>query len=163
MKQIKLSQGQFALVDDDDFELLNQYNWFANKHRNTFYARRNIRLSPTKRTAIQMHRVIVDCPVEKMIDHIDGNGLNNQKNNLRIVSNRQNAQNLHISRRSIYPGVHWHNIGHKWQARIWLNGKAKHIGLYPTEIEAFRAYYDAVLSIGEKIIDFEYPILEGGI
>ena len=70
MKQIKLSQGQFALVDDDDFELLNQYNWFANKHRNTFYARRNIRLSPTKRTAIQMHRVIVDCPVEKMIDHI---------------------------------------------------------------------------------------------
>jgi len=162
MKEISLTQGQVALVDDDDYEELSQYKWYANKSRRkrfTFYACRNIRLENGKRTCMVMHRTIIDIPEGMVCDHIDGNGLNNQKSNLRAVSSRQNTQNYHIKMTSKYPGVYWYKKKQKWFVRAYFNGKYNYLGLYDLEIDAFRAYYDFMISIGQEILDFPYPAI----
>ena len=102
MKEIPLSQGKVALVDDEDYKYLNQWKWYAAKQGNDFYAFRNdYTVSPPK--TVRMHReVLVEDPRD--IDHIDGNGLNNQKVNLRYCTHSQNHQN----RNHLIPtSCHW--------------------------------------------------------
>jgi len=161
MKEIPLTQGQVALVDDEDFEFLNQWKWNADKNGNSFYAQRNpgvksVANGSTK--TLKMHRVILDAPKGAIIDHVDGNGLNNQRNNLRIVSKRQNSQNYHhVPKTSKYPGVAWYSRDNKWRAIICYGKKRVCLGKFESEINAFRAYYDAVLAIGEEVLGFPYP------
>ena len=156
MKEIPLTQGKFALVDDDMFAHLNQWKWYANKNHNSFYARRSVR-KDGKVIAIQMHQQIIGKKQGFVTDHCDGDGLNNQCCNLRHVTNRQNLQNrIHPEQKSSkYPGVSWHNRGQKWCTSIELNGKRKHLGLYADEHEAFVAYQQAVSAIGESVNQFE--------
>lgn len=94
MKTITLTQNQVALVDDDIFNYLNQFKWFAKKHHSTFYAVRNIRKENGKQTALYLHHLVIGKPIKPLeIDHIDLNGLNNQRTNLQIVTHQQNRQN----------------------------------------------------------------------
>jgi hypothetical protein len=160
MKEIPLTQGQVALVDDEDYEKVSQYNWFAEKSRNTYYALSHPGYK--NRIKVRMHRLVMDCSEGMFVDHIDGNGLNNQKSNLRICTHRQNTQNKHIEKTSIYPGVHWVNKLQKWQAHIQLSGKIVYLGVFKNEIDAFRAYYDEVLKIGEEVMGFSYPFAPEG-
>lgn len=151
MKEIKLTQGKVALVDDEDFEYLNQWKWFAHKEGRTYYAHREIHTEKCKRYILKMHHVITGIPPANLLcDHRDGNGLNNQRNNLRLVTKRQNAQNLQYSKSSQYPGVCKYRNG--WITRIRINGKRKYLGGFKTEIEAFNAYKNAVEKIGEKVL-----------
>ena len=100
--------------------------------------------------SIQMHREILNPPPNMKVDHIDGNGLNNQKSNLRIVTNRQNQQNRHHKRTSKYPGVSWAgNIG-KWRTQIQLNGKRYYLGSFDLEVDAATVYKVACAEIGEQ-------------
>lgn len=92
MREVILSQCKIALIDDEDFEAINEFKWYANKHRNTYYALRHLPINSSKKLCY-MHRVIMKSPTRKQIDHIDGNGLNNQKSNLRICTGSQNQQN----------------------------------------------------------------------
>lgn len=149
MKEIKLTQGKVALVDDEDYEWLKLRKWCAYKSRNIFYASSN---------NVSMHSLLIDCPKGKHIDHVDHDGLNNQRNNLRIVTHRQNQQNQNTKKSSQYPGVYWSNKMSRWAAQIKINKKQIALGTYHNEIDAFRAYYDAVLSIGGEMLDFPYPI-----
>ena len=155
MKEIILTQNQVALVDDDLYEELNQFNWFAQKGRNTFYAKRNSpRVNGKQRTINMHHEVIGKPPVGKMSDHADGNGCNNQRYNLRHVTNRQNCQNLkNIKKTSKYPGIYWFEDRKKWTAQIKINGKGKFLGRFAIEAEAFEAYKQAVEKLDEKVID----------
>jgi hypothetical protein len=106
MKLIPLSQGYFAEIDDDDFEKINAHNWWVHIMRNKyFYAEARI-----NGKVISMHRFIMNCPKNKQIDHIDHDGLNNQKSNLRICTSRQNQQNKYGRQKSsskIYRTVKW--------------------------------------------------------
>lgn len=141
MKEISLTKGKVALVDDADYEFLSRFKWCAHAITNTFYASRR----PTKLFKHElMHRAILS-PISKglEVDHIDGNGLNNQRSNLRLVTRRVNQQNLHIKKASRFPGVCWHNIGKKWVAKMKIGKKTKYLGLYTTEEEAFHAYVTA--------------------
>jgi len=88
MKEIKLTQGQVALVDDDDYEYLNQRKWYLMKNKRNKYA---ITIMNNKTTL--MHRLIIKENTIEDIDHIDKNGLNNQKTNLRIVPHSENLNN----------------------------------------------------------------------
>lgn len=145
MKKIFLTQGQYALVDDEDYEWLNQWKWYAHKNRNTFYATR--RKGPRNRQQmIRMHRILLGLKEKdgKITDHIDGNGLNNQKHNLRIVTVRENAQNMkNVKTSSQYPGVCFKKSTNKWVAHIYIDGKNKHLGYFEDEYEAYLAYYRA--------------------
>lgn len=139
MKEIQLTQGQIALVDDEDFEYLSAFKWFANKHRNTYYAgRQSSRINGLQRTQL-MHCIIMN---HKGIDHIDCNGLNNQKNNLRICTNSQNAMNrIPIKGTSSkYKGVSFHNRDKKWYSYIKKNQKLINLGTFINEVDAAKAY-----------------------
>jgi hypothetical protein len=136
MKTIQLTRGKVALVDDEDHEYLSQWKWYALKTKNAFYAVRAVR-TPTGQKAVLMHRAILRCPQGKETDHIDHDGLNNQRSNLRICTK---AENMHNRRpqggASRFKGVVWSKVGHKWAARI----KHTYLGLFTDEVDAARAY-----------------------
>jgi len=151
MKTIELSQGLVAMVDDEDFEELDPYTWCAFKKGNTFYAVRHPK--GANRTLIYMHRVICNTPKGLQTDHIDGDGLNNCKSNLRVVTSRQNNQNKHMKKSSIYPGVSWFKNEGKWYSKIKINGKTKHLGVFDVEADAFEAYLKALATINEMCVN----------
>lgn len=149
MKEIKLSQGKVAIVDDEDFDNIHQFKWRASKGRHTFYA---VRWNPQEGKYFvleHMHRVILNAPIGMQIDHIDGDGLNNQKSNLRLVSCRGNLQNHAMrehQKHSKFPGVSWDkgmSRKKRWIAKIRINGTLKHLGYFETEEEAYECYKGA--------------------
>lgn len=143
MKQIPLTQGQFALVDDEDFEELNKHKWYALKPKNTFYAVRAIYNINNKKDFVYMHRAILQLKDTKIhCDHRDNNGLNNQRYNLRESTHDQNQRNTSYQKNNIfkYKGVSWHKARKKYRARISFNGKEFHLGLFEDIIEAAKAY-----------------------
>ena len=133
MKKIPLTRGLFALVDDEDFEYLNQWIWClkGDRKRNTLYCHRAIRLENGKWSTLVMHREIMKPEKDKVVDHIDHDGLNNQRNNLRIVTKAQNRHNSLPNRNSSskYLGVHWNARQNKWCASI----KEKSLGYFKSE------------------------------
>lgn len=165
VKKIPLTQGQYALVDDEDFEFLNQFKWhsFYSKSTDGFYVRRNVQFrdldDKIKQKGVMMHRVIIEHAIGKkleqteIIDHINHNPLDNRKSNLRIVSRRQNLQNQKRETSSKYPGVNWDKNASKWRAKIKLNGKLKHLGLFDDEREAAKAYEQVCRElVGEELV-----------
>jgi hypothetical protein len=147
MKKIELTHDKFAIVDDEDYDKLNQWDWYA-LVKNTSYAvavRNTWSKTEKKGILFTMHRVIMNCPKDKMIDHKDGNGLNNQKSNLRICTNGQNQGNrkLNSNNKSGIKGVSWHKRDRKWQASIRVGKKRKHLGVFLDKLEAKRIYEKA--------------------
>jgi len=152
VKEIKLTQGKTALVDDEDFKELNKFRWHADKKGNTFYSIRNPSGVNGKSRTVYMHAVIVGTPTGMETDHINGDGLDNRRENLRVVSRRMNAQNRHIPKSSKYPGVSWHKKSGEWQARIRIRGKTRHLGVFNDEEVAGIIYAMAcnVLKMGNE-------------
>jgi flagellar basal body P-ring protein FlgI len=144
MKRIKLTQGKYTTVDNEDFERINQFKWYAHYRNGNWYAIRNTKRINSKQTLIRMHRFIMNCPKKLEIDHISHNTLDNQKVNLRICTRSQNNMNRKIQQKretsSKYKGVSWHKSNKKWEAQIKLNGKNIYLGIYKIEVEAARAY-----------------------
>lgn len=139
MKKISLgNSGKFALIDDEDIYEINKYKWYLNKGKITFYARSSNR--------IRMHRLIMKADKHQIVDHIDGDGLNNQKYNLRFVNHSQNAMNRRGHGTSKYLGVHIekrkdrNQKTFRWVAAIRINGKPKRIGRFKSEENAAIAY-----------------------
>jgi len=138
MKKIELhgkyGTGKFALVDDEDFEKLNQYKWHVYKI-GYIYAR-------VSKKYTYMHRLIMDARKGMEVDHINHDKLDNQKSNLRICTRQQNEHNQKPQKNgsSQYKGVCFHKSRNKWQAMIRFNGIKQYIGCYPTEAEAAHAY-----------------------
>ena len=154
MKEIPLTQGKVALVNDEDFEKLNQFKWCVYRYGHLFYAGRAKSVGRRKQTTIRMHHEIIGKPSKGFeTDHEDGNGLNNQRYNLRHVTHRQNCQNYkNIVKTSRYPGVCWYKEGKKWRATIKINGKQKSLGYFMLETDAFAAYRIAVEDLGQIVI-----------
>lgn len=164
MKLIPLTRGMVALVDDCDYEELMKYKWNAQKGGNSYYAGRRAGKRTSNKSNL-MHRYIMGDVKGTLCDHIDGNGLNNQKSNLRIANKQENGWNRKKAKNCIskFKGVTWHRKIHKWVASIilWENGirKRKHIGCYEAEIDAALAY-DA--KARECFKEFAHPnIMEG--
>jgi len=156
MKKIKLTQGKVALVDDKDFERVNKKRWQAQQKPATYYViGQTSKLSKGGQKTIYLHREIIGKPPKGMeVDHINGDGLDNRRENLRFVTRRQNMQNKQTIRSSKYPGVSWHQGTQKWQSRIHVGGKQTHLGVFTDEKEAFIAYRKAVESIGERVLGY---------
>ena len=133
MRTIKLTQGKVALVDNEDFSYLSQWSWCYNKG----YAVRS--LNPGK---VRMHRLINNTPDGFVTDHIDHNKLNNQRINLRTANSSQNISNSKIHKDNVhgFKGIVWSGLRNKWKARIIVNRKEIHLGLFQTKKEAAEAY-----------------------
>jgi hypothetical protein len=139
MKTIPLTQGKVALIDDEDFERVSQYKWCAFESGNTFYAMRRVGRKIGK-GMMQMHRFILATPSHLQTDHIDRDGLNNQKINLRAVTPRQNQQNLRNGKSSRFPGVCWNKRSKSWMAYFWFRGRVRHLGYFKNEDDAHAMY-----------------------
>lgn len=142
MKQIPLTRGKFAIVDDEDFDWLSQWKWYARKSRNTFYAERHISRENDKRITIRMHREVCGTPPRMETDHRDGDGLNNCRSNLRVATQSQNNANQRKLRSasSKYKGVWRDGVRRKWEARIRVNYRKIFLGYFEGEEEAAKAY-----------------------
>lgn len=141
MKKIKLNNEKFVTVDDDDFESLSKHNWqFCLSHGEKGYARRKITVN-SKRVLIIMHRVITNCPSGMEVDHINGDTLDNRKQNLRICTRQENAQNIgrHKDSGNLHLGVYWNKLERKWKAGITSDYKHIHLGTFSTMEEAMAA------------------------
>lgn len=140
MKKIVLTKGQYAIVDDEDFEYLNQWKWFASKDHNTFYANRR-----HGKTIMQMHRLLMKPKKYEVVDHINRNGLDNRRINLRICSSKENIRSApkHKKKTSQFKGVHLPSGRNKWRVGIRVDGKRKFVGTFFSEIDAAKAYNNA--------------------
>jgi hypothetical protein len=152
MKEILLTQGKVALVDDEDYDVLNEIKWYAHiagDKQKLWYATHGIHRKDLTKTVL-MHRIILNAPPKMEVDHIDGNGLNNQKLNLRLATRRQNCQNLHIKKTSKYPGVMYDRFmkrKKRWKVNINIGGIPKTIGHYHTEEEAYQKYMEVANNV----------------
>jgi hypothetical protein len=152
MKEISLTKGCVALVDDQDFDFLNQFSWFVRSPQHApqlKYAVRMVTVSPakggkkSKRRLVSMHQMILKTPSKIRIDHRDTNGLNNQRHNIRIASASQNTANSRKhkdARHSKFKGVCWHIRRHCWTATIRVSGKLINLGRFSKELEAAECY-----------------------
>lgn len=147
MKFIPLTKGKFALVDDQDFEFLSQWKWHAHRSDDCWYARRSVWTPPVK-TIVSMHAQIISPPLGFNVDHRDGDGLNNQRFNLRQATQKQNCcnQRLKITNTSGYKGVYFNRKCEKWVAQI-QNGKSISLGLFLSPEDAARPYDQEALRL----------------
>lgn len=146
MKKISLTKNKVAIVDDEDFEYLNQFKWYATFSSGNYYAIRGVTIEKHKQRGLTMHRVIMNAPNGVMVDHINHNTLDNRKENLRLCNNTQNQQNrILISKHTTsgFKGVTWHKRDNKWTAAIRVNGKRIYLGYHNTAEKAAHAYDDA--------------------
>lgn len=144
VKEIPLTKGRVALVDDEDYEHLMQWKWHL---YNKGYANRTIEApreagGKRKKTGCQMHRYIMNAPKGSMIDHINGDKLDNRKENLRFCTDQQNKMNC--PPRKKYKGASRVKSCHnRWEVQIRVNGKKLYIGMYDSEEKAALAYNEA--------------------
>ena len=143
MKEIPLTQGKVALVDDDDYERVSEHKWHALKRGKMFYAGRSkSRRDPTGRGTILLHHFILGIPSQQQIDHRDRDGLNCQKQNIRPCTHAQNNQNrrAQVNNASGYRCVT--RCGKRWQAHIGKGGTANYtyLGRFDTAEDAARSY-----------------------
>lgn len=147
MKKIALTQGKFAIVDDVDYERLAVHSWCIFNSSNTQYAQRGHKAKGKCHT-ILMHREILNAPNGMLVDHVNGNGLDNRRCNLRLATESQNHFNQRKQKKrtsSRYKGVYWHKRDNVWVVRIQTEGKGMYIGSFKNEQEAALAYNEAAL------------------
>ncbi|MBL0320674.1 MAG: HNH endonuclease [Alphaproteobacteria bacterium] len=144
-KEITLSKGFVCIVDDDDYEYLSQYRWHSMKGKVRVYASRSY-----KRSQIIMHRELMNPPIGFVVDHINGNTLDNRRSNLRICTHSQNNVNVKQKNKTGYKGVKLENG--KWVARIQIT-----IGTFASAEEAARAYDKASKSLHGEFAALNFP------
>jgi hypothetical protein len=153
MKEIELTQGKVALVDDEDFDYINQWKWYLAKRGHLSYGVRNYRPTGDRgpHILLLMHRVLLERRgadlTGREIDHVDGDGLNNLRSNLRLATRSENSRNSNkrVTSTSPYKGVTYSARHGQWVAQIHIDGKRMHCGYHHTPEEAASAYNRAAV------------------
>lgn len=175
MIKIPLTKGKVVIIDDDDFEKIAKFKWRVGdcsrgKNKNSrYYARSQVYLGSVgnkpKVKPIFMHRMILGLKRKGEVDHINGDSLDNRKENLRIVSHQQNCWNSckkkSANNTSIHKGVGRQKGTKPWRARIVSGGKRIHLGSFATEIEAAKAYDEAAMITFGEYANINFPLGRG--
>lgn len=144
---IPLTRGHSAIIDKEDANIISCRKWFAAPGRNTFYAHRS-GWNGIRPFTIRMHRLILGAPDGVFVDHINGDGLDNRRSNLRLCSHGQNIRNQSVrAHSSKYKGVSYNKRLGKWTAHICLDYKLRRLGCFESEEEAAAAYDLAAISV----------------
>jgi hypothetical protein len=151
-KIIPLTQGKQTIVDDEDFDWLNQWKWYYNDRG---YAVRH--MPSNHKMLLYMHRVIMNTPPDMDTDHINGNGLDNRRANLRVCTTSQNLINhpKQIDNTSGYKGVYKNH--HHWQSIIMKDGKSIYLGTFKTKEISARAYDEAAKKYFGEFACLNFP------
>ncbi len=148
VREIPLRRGGVALIDDDDYKKIAAFRWNIRKDGYVEYAARYIQING-KNVRISMHRVILNLSHRDgtIVDHINGNGLDNRKTNLRIVTSSLNRYNcrMRYNNTSGYRGISWHRKDKKWRVSICFKGKQFWCGEFINKISAALAYDNAAI------------------
>ncbi len=152
-KEIQLNRGYIAIVSDEDYERVSKYAWTILQNK---YAHR----TPNKENPYgRMHRFILQAPPNVCVDHINGNGLDNRRENLRFCNQSQNLSNVgkRSNNKSGYKGVTFESQTSKWRASITVNYRTKHLGRFNSPEEAAHAYDKAALELHGKFARLNFP------
>ena len=145
-QRIPLTRGEYAIVDSEYFEWLNQWKWNLDERGKYFYAVRWLPKKDGKQKKVSMHRFITSAPDGMEVDHINGDCLDNRKANLRVCSHAENQRNSRVRKdnTSGYKGVCFNKKSKRWKAQIRIGGGERlHLGYFPTAEEASFAYNEA--------------------
>jgi hypothetical protein len=142
MKEIPLTRSKVARIDDEDFERVNRHKWYAESRGESWYARASF-----KGKLVYMHRFLLGADPGQMVDHKDGDGLNNTRSNIRLCTSAQNNRHARKRRNSASPfkGVCWSKSHQRWVARIRAEGIFHHLGYFLDERDAAIAYNHAAV------------------
>ncbi len=141
--EVYVGDGRFAICDWQDWHLVRAYNWRLTTRARSgcLYAQAWDSDGADERSRISMHRLILPTPPDKIVDHINGDGLDNRRANLRIATHQQNSFNVRShGGASRFRGVSFEAASNLWRAYITLNGKRKYLGRHGLEIDAAKAY-----------------------
>lgn len=155
MKEIPLTQGYVAIVDDEDYDAVMAFKWFAHVQRNATYVGRKARRADGLWADIRLHTFLTGWP---LVDHRDGDGLNNRRANLRPATRAENNRNRRRSlsnNASGFKGV-CRDRG-KWRAYIYVDDKQHHLGMFPTAEAAALAYDVAALELHGEFARLNFP------
>jgi len=153
-RKIQLTKGKFAKVDQRDYERFREMRCFATLCGAIYYAACKINSKN-----FLMHRLIMEPPKGMVVDHINGDGLDNRRANLRICTKKQNNYNRRIQGRgaSKYKGVSWKNRDKRWRATLYYEKKQIFLGCFETEIEAAKAYDRAAVKYYKEYARVNFP------
>lgn len=163
-KELQLSDGNIALVDDADYALVSRYRWHTTRTHGR--GRRIARLyaryhDNANHCFILLHRLVLNAPPGVMVDHINGDGLDCRRSNLRFCTRSQNGQNSRgrrVSSASGFKGVSWHKQVKRWRAEIQAEGHCKHLGCFDEPKDAARAYDRAALKYFGDFARLNFPL-----
>lgn len=157
-REIPLTRGLVALVDDEDFEWLSQWRWTSISGPNVSYARRRFR-SAGRRVIVPMHRAIMDAPAGTFVDHINGDGLDNRRANLRLSSNSENQRNRGPSKlnRTGFKGVCLDSERGCFRVFIQVENISVSLGRFDCPAEAARAYDAAARRLHGAFARLNFP------
>jgi len=154
VRYIPLTQGKYAIVDAEDYERVNRYKWCLSRTGKQLYAQRR-----TGGKTIRMHQFIMNPPKGMVVDHIDGNGLNNRRSNLRICTRPENNLNRrrHPRNTTGFKGVYQNKKTGKYSAQVCLKGKPTRLGSFVTAVEAARAYDRKAIELFGEFARLNFP------
>lgn len=160
--QVQQRSGRIhtILFEEADADVVGQYRWWvqASHAPNLFYACTEVRKSDRRRTSLYMHSLLLGVVG---IDHVNGNGLDNRRGNLRPASHALNGANQRPrAGSSTYKGVSWKPSKNKWLAQIMVNSKTRFLGYHASEIDAARAYDAAALEAWDEFAWLNFPVGE---
>jgi hypothetical protein len=140
LKTIPLTKGQIAIIDDEDYERISAFKWCCAYGRETFYGKRAYGFQ-SEHITVLLHRFILNAPKDMQVDHINGDGLDNRRANLRICTHADNQHNRKKQKTNTsgYKGVFWNKQYKKWEVQIRAEKKIR-VGMFSDKEEAARAY-----------------------
>ncbi len=162
MKRIELTQGKYALVDDEDYEYVLCYKWHTLKSKKNYYAVTALEMGNGKKFTINMHNFVTENPQGSLLDHINRNGLDNRKANLRKCSYAQNSLNRRLDKlknKTGYRGVYLSEYKNKRKFTSYLkvNGSVLYLGIFESKIQAAKAYDNAAKLHHKEFAVLNFP------